>query len=73
MAVAKEARGKGLGRQILREAEEKIINRGVLSLKIDTNYDNRAMLHILKTEGYICCGEVYFRGSARKAFEKVLI
>ncbi|MFT4092143.1 MAG: hypothetical protein QM640_00795 [Niabella sp.] len=39
---------------------------------VDTNFDNAPMLHILNKLGYIYCGEVFFRGAARKAFEKVL-
>jgi hypothetical protein len=30
------------------------------------------MLRVLEKLGYVYCGEVYFRGSARKAFEKKL-
>jgi hypothetical protein len=31
------------------------------------------MLKLFEKLGYQYCGEVYFRGSARKAFEKVII
>lgn len=31
------------------------------------------MLKIIEKLGYKYCGEVYFRGVARKAFEKLLI
>ncbi len=40
--------------------------------KVDTNFDNAAMLHILKKLGYTYCGEVYLAGGERKAFEKLL-
>ena len=40
--------------------------------KLDTNFDNAPMLKILDKLGYTYCGEVFFRGSARKAFEKIL-
>ncbi|WP_409450858.1 hypothetical protein [Epilithonimonas sp.] len=40
--------------------------------KVDTNFDNAAMLQILKKLGYTYCGEVYLAGSERKAFEKLL-
>jgi hypothetical protein len=30
------------------------------------------MISIFEKAGYTYCGEVYFRGSPRKAFEKVL-
>ncbi len=39
---------------------------------MDTNFDNTPMLRILEKLGYTYCGEVYFRGSARRAYEKVL-
>lgn len=37
------------------------------------NFDNAAMLHILKKLGYTYCGEVYLAGGERKAFETSLI
>jgi hypothetical protein len=39
---------------------------------VDTNFDNLPMLNIFEKLGYTYCGEVYFRGSARRAYEKVL-
>ncbi len=45
---------------------------GINSVKADTNFDNAAMLKIFERAGYQYCGEVFFRGAARKAFEKVL-
>ncbi|MDH6253673.1 hypothetical protein M2347_003400 [Chryseobacterium sp. H1D6B] len=46
---------------------------GVQSVKVDTNYDNIAMLKILERQGYSYCGEVFLAGGMRKAFEKILI
>ena len=48
------------------------LESNVYSIKVDTNFDNVPMLRILDKLGYVYCGEVFFRGSARKAFEKVL-
>ena len=45
---------------------------GIFSVKVDTNFDNAAMLHLLKKIGYTYCGEVYLAGGERKAFEKLL-
>ncbi|MDO5656329.1 MAG: GNAT family N-acetyltransferase [Flavobacteriaceae bacterium] len=70
MAVAKNGKGKGLAQKMLYNAEKLCREKGVFSLKIDTNFDNLAMLHLLEKLGYTYCGKVYFRGSARKAFEK---
>lgn len=72
MAVAKEGKGKRLGQLLLRKAEEIVKLKDCKSLRIDTNFDNKPMLTILEKFGYTYCGKVYFRGSARKAFEKKL-
>ena len=72
IAVSKEAKGKGLGQKVLQEAEKLAKEKGIESIRIDTNFDNISMLKIIEKEGYKYRGEVYFRGSARKAFEKNL-
>lgn len=46
--------------------------RGVYSIKVDTNFDNAPMLGILGKLGYTYCGEIFFGGAARRAYEKVL-
>lgn len=40
--------------------------------KVDTNFDNAAILHLLKKLGYTYFGEVYLAGGERKAFEKLI-
>ena len=72
VAVADEFIGRGLATEIFRQAENMAKKSAVSSIKVDTNFDNVAMLSILQKLGYRYCGEVYFRGSARKAFEKLL-
>lgn len=57
---------------LMQEIEQLAIAKETFSIRVDTNYDNPAMLRILDQTGYQYCGEVYFRGEARKAFEKVL-
>jgi hypothetical protein len=47
--------------------------QGIQSVKVDTNYDNMAMLKILESKGYSYCGEVFLAGGMRKAFEKIII
>lgn len=64
--------GKGLAKTMLKYIEAFAIQHEIYSIKMDTNFDNIAMLKIVDQLGYTYCGEVYFRGSARKAFEKVL-
>lgn len=72
VAIAEKAVGRGMAKKLFINLEKIAKNRDVYSIKVDTNYDNLAMLSILEKLGYQYCGEVHFRGSARKAFEKVL-
>lgn len=41
-------------------------------MNVDTNFNNKPMLRILEKLGYTYCGDVYFWGSARRAYENVL-
>lgn len=72
VAVAKEAKGKGIATILMKEIETLALSQNIYSIKVDTNFDNIPMLKIMDKLGYTYCGEVYFRGGARKAFEKVL-
>lgn len=56
----------------MKELEKLAMKRDVYSVKVDTNFDNKAMLRILEKLNYQYCGKVYFRGGARMAFEKLL-
>jgi GNAT superfamily N-acetyltransferase len=72
VAIAENYLGQGLAKKMFGYIEEIALNLNVKSIKVDTNFDNAAMLTIFEKLGYIYCGEVYFRGSPRRAFEKVL-
>jgi hypothetical protein len=52
--------------------EDFAIHNNIYSVKADTNFDNMAMMKVFEKMGYTFCGHVYFRGSQRKAYEKVL-
>lgn len=73
VAASKSAKGKGIATWFFHELENLCKEQQVYSIKVDTNFDNIPMLKILEKLGYTYCGEVYFRGSARKAFEKVIL
>lgn len=73
VAISKKYLGKGLAQKMLGYIEDIAIAKNIKSIKADTNYDNMGMLKIFEKMGYTYCGEVTFRGSARKAFEKVLL
>ncbi|RQO30149.1 GNAT family N-acetyltransferase [Taibaiella sp. KBW10] len=72
VAISENYLGKGLAKKMITGIEAFARDHNIFSVKADTNYDNTAMLNIFEKLGYTYCGEVYFRGSARKAFEKLL-
>ncbi len=72
VAIAEEFLGKGLAKKMMSFIEEFALANNIHSLKADTNFDNMAMMKVFEKSGYVYCGEVYFRGSPREAYEKVL-
>lgn len=72
MAAAQRAQGMGIATHFFTAVEDLAKGKNINSIKMDTNFDNIAMLRILEKLGYQYCGEVYFRGSPRKAFEKLI-
>ena len=72
VAIAPNHLGRGLAKILLQQIEQFTCDNGIHSLRADTNFDNTPMLHLFEKLGYQYCGEVSFRGSPRKAFEKIL-
>jgi RimJ/RimL family protein N-acetyltransferase len=72
VAISEKYLGKGYAQKMLMYIEEFALGKGIKSIKADTNHDNHGMLKIFDKLGYVYCGEVIFRGTPRKAFEKVL-
>ena len=72
VAISPDHLGRGLAKFLLQKIEEIARNKGIPSLRADTNFDNAPMLHLFEKLGYKYCGEVTFRGTPRKAFEKKL-
>lgn len=72
VAVSEKHLGKGLAQQLLKHIEEFALQHHIYSIRADTNFDNPGMLRLFGKVGYQYCGEVSFRGTPRKAFEKVL-
>lgn len=70
LAVSQEMQGKGLGRLFMDCVTEYARSEGVSSFKVDTNFDNFAMLHLLDSLEFTYCGEVQYSRGSRKAFEK---
>ena len=72
LASAQDVQIKGLGTWTMQEIEKIVLSKAIYSIKVDTNFDNIGMLRVFEKLGYQYCGEVYFRGGARKAFQKLL-
>ncbi|MCA6066297.1 GNAT family N-acetyltransferase [Chryseobacterium sp. RG1] len=73
VAVDEKFAGQGMVKKLFDHIEEFTRSNGIQSVKVDTNYDNIAMLKILEGKGYSYCGEVFLSGGMRKAFEKIII
>ena len=63
---------KGLATWMMHKVEHFVVEKGIQSIKVDTNFDNVGMLRVFDKLGYQYCGKVYFRGSERLAFEKII-
>ncbi len=74
LAVDPKRERCGIAREFFANVERMALSCGINSVKVDTNYDNAGMLHILATTGYTYCGEVTYPVSGeRLAYEKKLI
>lgn len=72
VAVNENFLGKRIARKMMAEIEDFARSSGIRSVRADTNHDNGPMLYLFDSMGYTYCGEVYFRGSARRAYEKLI-
>ena len=73
VATSKNFKGKGIATQLFLLIEGLSINNDIFSIKVDTNFDNTPMLRILEKLNYSYCGEIFFSGAPRMAYEKLLI
>lgn len=75
-AVAPPFRQQGVAKRLLKTAEEDAIERDCVSLRLETRYDNLAMQHLVKTNGYKKFGIIanYYEDNAEALrFEKSLV
>ncbi|MBB4805448.1 GNAT superfamily N-acetyltransferase [Chryseobacterium defluvii] len=73
VAVDEKFAGQGLAKKLFDHIEDFARSQNISSIKVDTNFDNTAMLKILESKEYSYCGEVYLSGGIRKAFEKIVM
>ena len=73
VAVHDKYKGKGIFKELIKEAESLDLNKRILSIKIDTHRDNISMQRAVVKNDFKRCGIIYLEdGSERIAFEKVL-
>lgn len=72
VGVAQDEQRRGLGRALMAAVEDYARSLGISSFRIDTNFDNFAMLGLLEKLGFTYCGEVRYERGSRKAFEKMI-
>ncbi|WP_415306515.1 GNAT family N-acetyltransferase [Clostridium perfringens] len=73
VAVHDKYKGKGIFKELIKEAESLALNKGISSMKIDTHRDNISMQRAVVKNDFKRCGIIYLGdGSERIAFEKVL-
>ena len=72
LARSSMAANKGIATRLFKLAEDLCISEGIRSIRLDTNFDNAAMLKILDALGYTYCGEIFYQGAPRRAYEKIL-
>jgi GNAT superfamily N-acetyltransferase len=73
VAIAEKYLGQHLSKKIIEFIEDFARKNKIKSLKADTNHDNFAMMKIFEKTGFTFCGIVHFRGSPRRAYEKVIV
>ena len=73
LAVADEAKRRGVAARFFGYAEQCALQRGITSFKVDTNYDNSYMQRLLRSQGFMYCGDVHYPQGDRMAYEKVLM
>ena len=72
VATSNAVKGKGVATNLFKMIEDLCISQKIYSIKVDTNFDNIPMLKILDKLNYTYCGEVFFNGAPRKAYEKAI-
>ncbi|EJT6475321.1 GNAT family N-acetyltransferase [Clostridium perfringens] len=73
VAVHNKYKGKGIFKELIKEAESLALNNDIFSIKIDTHRDNVSMQRAVVKNDFKRCGIIYLEdGSERIAFEKVI-
>lgn len=72
MAFNKDFRGMGLADITFRLIDKLCRSKNVTSIRVDTDFPNKRMQHILEKNGFVKRGIVIFQGSGKLAYDKSL-
>lgn len=72
MAFDSEFRGIGLSDTAWKLIEEHCLKNNIRYIRVDTDFPNKRMQHILEKNGFVKCGIVIFQGSGKIAYDKQL-
>lgn len=72
MAFGSAYRGMGLADTAFHLMEELCLSNGVKSIRVDTDFPNKRMQHILEKNGFKHRGVIIFQGSGKLAYDKSL-
>lgn len=70
MAFSSAFRGMGLSGITFNLIEELCLANGVNSIRVDTDFANLRMQHVLEKLGFAKCGVIVFQGSGKVAYDK---
>lgn len=70
LAVADKEQGQGIAAEFMLRVGALACERGIGSFRVDTNFDNAPMLHLLEKQGFVYCGRIHYQSGERLAFEK---
>ena len=72
LAMDGSQRGKGYSSAVFPLAEQFCRENGIRSIRVDTHAENKIMQHLIAKADFTYCGIVYYDGSPRTAFEKIV-
>lgn len=72
MAISGAYRGHGIASIAFQLIEELCIQKGIYSVRVDTDEKNAIMRHVLEKNGFDYCGTIWFDNSVKYAYEKCL-
>ena len=72
MAISKEFRIRGLSSIAFTLIGDLCLSKNIRSIRVDTDFPNKRMKHILEKNGFSKCGIIVFQGSGKLAYDKTL-